>query len=349
MAQKKYERFTITEREILFKGLAQNKLQKEIAEELNRNPSTISREIRRTGLNRLSYCPSEAKLDVTKQSLKRKRRQKIIQNEFLCTWIEDKLKIKWSPEQISAILKIEFPNELKNNVSHETIYRYIYSIKDSDHKKILIKALRQSRKKRKPKKKGKKKGTTIKDLVSIHNRPPEVETRQELGHWEGDLVIGKDHKSAIGTLVERSTGYLIIVSFTGNHNTYNVTRGFAAALGWLPSHMKRSLTYDRGTEMAGHKWFSKFTGIPVYFADPYCSWQRGTNENTNGLIRDYFPKKTDFSLVTNLELFKTQESLNSRPRKRLEYDTPEELFTWFVHNPNQVINDFYATRYKLVT
>lgn len=347
MAQNSYTRFSVNEREILFKRLAEGKGQKDIAIELNRNPSTISREIRRTGMNRLTYRPSLGEKHSCNESQKRKRKYKLIENQDLAKIIEEKLMLKWSPEQISGKLKASFPDKFCLNVSHETIYRYIYSIENKESKEFLISCLRQSRKRRRPKKPQGKKRTTIRKLTSIHERPKEVEKREIPGHWEGDLVIGKDNKSAIGTLVERTTRFTIIVLFQDNHTTREVCLGFAAALGLLPPHMKKSLTYDRGSEMAGHKWFTEITGIPVFFADPYSPWQRGTNENTNGLVRNYLPKKTDFKDINDDEILKIQNALNLRPRKNLDYFDPKHIFEWFCKHKEATINDFYTLEYPL--
>lgn len=342
MAQKEYSRLSINEREILFKRLAERKRQKEIAKELSRHPSTISREIRRAGMNRSSYLPFAADQNSQALSFNRRRKYKILENQELANFVEEMLKAKWSPEQIAGTLKKVSP---VNTVSHESIYRYIYSIENKDHRNALINCLRQSRKRRRPRKQGKSRRTTIRNLVSIHERPIEVETREEPGHWEGDLIIGKDHKSAIGTLVERTTRFVIIVSFEGNHSTSEVVRGFAAALGIFPPHMKKSLTYDRGTEMSGHQWFTKITGIPVFFADPYSPWQRGTNENTNGLIRQYFPKGSDFRDVDDPVYASVVLELNQRPRKTLDFCNPKEMFQWFLKSSGTDVHDFYASSY----
>ena len=209
MAKTLYSRFTIDEREILFKRLAEGKYQKDIAKELSRDPSTISREIQRSGMSRSSYRPSIAEEDVEIQKLKRRRKYKLVENRDLAGLVESKLKQKWSPEQISGRFKKDFPYSPYMHISHETIYRYIYSIEDKEHKASLISNMRQSRRRRRPRKNGSKKRTNIKNIVSIHERPPEVEDREEPGHWEGDLVVGKDHRSAVATLVERTTRYTI--------------------------------------------------------------------------------------------------------------------------------------------
>jgi len=348
MAQKVYSRLSIEEREILYKKLAEGTKQSQIAKELDRHPSAISREIRRNGMNRETYRPTKAEQNSKQQSLKRRKKLKLVQNPDLTAFVEDKLMEKWSPEQISWVLKKVSSNS-STQISHETIYRHIYSIENKEHKSSLINCLRRSRKRRRPRKRGSKKRTTIRNLVSIHARPRAVENREEVGHWEGDLVIGKDHQSAIGTLVERTTRRTIIVSFSQNHSTKEVVLGFAAALGILPTHMKKSLTYDRGSEMAGHTKLTEITGIPVFFADPYSPWQRGTNENTNGLIRTYFPKGTDFNEIDDERILTVQNALNERPRKCLDYGTPNKFFDWFSENPESDLNHFYWTHFQEVT
>jgi len=340
MAEKSYSRFNITEREILFKRLAERKQQNEIAIELGRHPSSISREIRRNRMDRQVYSPTKAEQHARTEAEKRRRRYKLITNQPLVTFVEEKLKQRWSPEQISGAVNQLFPDNTRMRISHETIYRYIYAVDDKNHRTELIDCLRQGRKYRRPKNRKHNKGSRIRNIVPISERPIEAKSRQQPGHWEGDLIIGKDHQSAIGTLVERTTRLVFIVSFNRIPNAIDVALGFAAALGTLPAHMKRSLTYDRGTEMASHQKFTEITGIPVFFADPYSPWQRGSNENTNGLIRDYFPKKTDFRDVEDEELFESQLALNCRPRKLLQFHTPMELFQWFLDHPGVSFDDF---------
>jgi len=345
MAKTLYSRFTIDEREILFKRLAEGKYQKDIAKELSRDPSTISREIQRSGMSRSSYRPSIAEEDVEIQKLKRRRKYKLVENRDLAGLVESKLKQKWSPEQISGRFKKDFPYSPYMHISHETIYRYIYSIEDKVHKMSLISNMRQSRRRRRPRKNGSKKRTNIKNIVSIHERPQEVEDREEPGHWEGDLVVGKDHRSAVATLVERTTRYTIIVTFNRFPNSIQVAKAFAAVFGMIPSHLRLSVTLDRGSEFAAYLKFTELTCVPVYFADPYCPYQRGTNENINGLIRQYCPKKTDFGDVDDRTMIDINDELNDRPRKTLEFFTPNEMYTWFSENPNKKVTDFFKIAY----
>ena len=211
------------------------------------------------------------------------------------------------------------------NVSHETIYFYIYLHSKSHLKKELIDSLRQKKKTRGPARSKESKDIKIKDRISIDERPQELIGREIPGHWEGDLIIGKDHKSAIGTLVERSTRAVILVHLK-DKNAETVRKAFEKEFKKLPKLMKKSLTYDNGTEMAQHKLFTKNTKVQVYFTHPYSPWERPTNENTNGLLRDYFPKGTDLSIYSEKELKKVQRELNERPRKVLNGYSPAQVF-----------------------
>jgi IS30 family transposase len=244
---------------------------------------------------------------------------KIIGNEKMMSLIHAKLSIRWSPKQLSQwLLKTH-----QMQVSHETIYQYIYVQTKGELKKELISYLRQRKPRRQSRKLETDKRGTIPDMISIHQRPEEVADRAIPGHWEGDLIIGKDHKSAIGTLVERSTRYLIITRLKAK-DAESVRKAFAKAMNKLPESLTRTLTYDRGKEMSEHKKFTVDTKMQVYFCDPHSPWQRGTNENTNGLIRDFWPKGTDFSTITPKQLLWVQEALNERPRETLNWDTPKD-------------------------
>ena len=210
-------------------------------------------------------------------------------------------------------------------ISHETIYQYLYCLPKGELKKELMKGLRQERKRRLSRAAVHSRRQTIEDIVSITERPKEAEGRIVPGHWEGDLIVGKGHKSAVGTLVERTTRLTLLVPLK-EKDAFAVRTAFAKAFKRIPTQFKKTLTYDRGTEMSEHKLFSEETKIQVFFADPYSPWQRGTNENTNGLIRQYFPKGTDFHKVSLGEIREAERRLNSRPRKVLEYMTPSESF-----------------------
>jgi IS30 family transposase len=215
------------------------------------------------------------------------------------------------------------------NASHETIYTYLYLLPKGELRKELIDHLRQEKKMRKSRKGVTEKRGAIPNMISIHERPEEVKDRIVPGHWEGDLIMGKDHKSAIGTMVERTSRTVILVPLKSK-DAVSVRKAFAKEMKTLPQQMRLSMTYDRGKEMAQHELFTKGTGMQVYFCDPHAPWQRGTNENTNMLIRDFWKKGTDFSEFTRQQIKKVQHLLNERPRKTLNWDTPKEKFNQLI-------------------
>ena len=231
-----------------------------------------------------------------------------------------------SPELIAGRLKLAYPDDPTMHISYESIYRFIYAHPQGRINMKLIKLLtRHKSRRRKPR--PHKSRIRIIDRTSIDQRPKHIEDRQETGHWEGDLMIGRKQSSCIGTLVERKCRYTLLVSLP-NKRSNVVTSAFAGKLKHLPDAFKKSLTYDNGIEMAKHKTFTKNTGMIVYFAHPYSSWERGTNENTNGLVRRFYPKKTDFNLISQKQLDVLQEKLNNRPRKVLGFYTPKEIFIY---------------------
>jgi transposase, IS30 family len=299
-------------------ALGKNNIQ--IAAALSVVPSTISRE--RNRLKNQPYIAIKALTDCVEKSLnKRYGKRKIDNNLKLKNFVYSRLKLHWSPQQISVALKQFYPFDPTMQISHESIYYHIYIQPKKEVEKLLISQLRQKKKYRGNVRRGADKRTTIKDPIRIDERPEEVFTREIPGHWEGDLVIGKNHESAIGTLVERTTRFLIIV-YLKKKDATAVRKAFEKAFKNIPKHLKLSLTYDNGSEMAQHKLFTKNTKIKVYFAHPYSPWERPTNENTNGLIRDYFPKGTDFNLITKKQLIEVQNQLNERPRKTLQHESP---------------------------
>ena len=245
-------------------------------------------------------------------------------------YIHQKLREKWSPVQIAKELKKDYPLDMNMRVAPETIYTYLYVLPRGSLKKELLACLRQNHKRRHQQSRGVKMERKIEDMLSIEERPKEVADRIIPGHWEGDLIIGRYNRSALGTLVERTTRTTILVPIK-NREAETVARAFAKEAKKLPQQMKLSLTYDQGREMAEHKLFTKLTGIKVYFAHPKSPWERGTNENTNGLIRQFFPKGTDFNKVSRYEVKKAQHLLNGRPRAALDFQKPYEVF-------NQLIN-----------
>lgn len=328
---KNYQRLSLNERIEIEKMRDQRCSFSSIAKKLNRSVSTITREVKNyKHFN--AYQAAKANLRAYEKRLyKKDGKDKISANEKLKNYIHEKLKLRWSPDQISTTLKNEFPNDKSMHISHETIYLYIYVHCKKELKNELILQLRQKRKKRGNFKTPATAQPKIADRVSIDERPAEVLGREIPGHWEGDLIIGKDHKSCLGTLAERTTRTIILIPLK-NKEAETVRKGFEKAFRSLPKIMKKSLTYDNGTEMAEHKLFTKNTKVQVYFTHPYSPWERPTNENSNGLIRDYFPKGTDFNEITPKIIKQVQNELNERPRKVLEYQTPKDVFNKLILN-----------------
>ncbi|MET7760468.1 IS30 family transposase [Streptomyces sp. NPDC005389] len=301
---------------------------RQIAAELGRSPSTISREIRRNRRTMPNggwfYRPhtAQARADARRP---RPKRGKIGQSPELRDFIQDHLTMRWSPEQICQALRTRFPDRPEMHVTHETIYQALYVQGRGELRRELNRALRTGRARRRPHRQAHKRASRpVKDMVMISDRPAEVEDRAVPGHWEGDLIIGKDGRSAIGTLVERSTRYVMLVHLPTGHSALATRNALASTVQTLPPHLWRSLTWDQGSEMAAHRSFTLATDIPVYFCDPASPWQRGSNENTNGLLRQYFPKGTDLTGHTPEHLEIVAAELNSRPRKTLDWETPAE-------------------------
>ncbi|MCX5129469.1 IS30 family transposase [Streptomyces sp. NBC_00347] len=308
--------------------LRENASIRQIAAELGRSPSTVSREIRRNGAmwwnKQWTYRPHAAQRRA-KQRRPRPKVGKIGQNPELRDFIQRHLELRWSPEQISQTLRACFPSRPKMHVVHETIYQALYVQGRGELRRDLTRALRTGRAMRQPHRQScKRQPRAIKDMVMISERPAEAADRAVPGHWEGDLIIGKDGKSAIATLVERSTRYVMLAPLPNGHSAARTRVALIEAVTSLPPHLRRSLTWDQGSEMAAHRAFTRATGIPVYFCDPASPWQRGSNENTNGLLRQYFPKGTDLSVHTREHLDAVTTELNSRPRKTLGWETPAE-------------------------
>lgn len=329
-----YKRLNRDHRIEIEKLLALGKNRKQIATTLSVHPSTISRELKR--LEKGSYDNLKAEINyVHYRMYKRLGKFKIDNNPKLKNFVYSHLEKHWSPQQISDALKQFYPFDPTMQISHESIYFHVYIQPKKEVEQLLIAQLRQKRKYRGNTRRGVDKRTTIKDPIRIDERPEEVATREIPGHWEGDLVMGKNRESAIGTLVERTSRFLIMVHLKKKDATA-VRKAFESAFKKIPKHLKLSLTYDNGTEMAQHKLFTKNAKIKVYFAHPYSPWERPTNENTNGLIRDYFPKGTDFSLVTKKQLNHVQNELNERPRKILEHESPLNTISRFYMKQNLI-------------
>src|SRR5215216_1565212 len=331
MMQKKYGRLSFDERIEIEKLLSHKKSYADIATALNRSKSTIQRDVVKQG--RQQYKAMEAeRLAVGKSSNRKSGKNKIKQCEALENFVLEKLALRWSPRQISISLQRQFPDNKAMQISHEAIYLYIYVHSKKELKNLLISELRQKRKYRGNVRRGTDKRTTIQDPIRIDERPEEVKGRLIPGHWEGDLIMGKERASAIGTLAERTTRTIIIVPLKAR-DAATVRKAFEKEFKSIPAQMKKTMTYDNGTEMAQHKLFTKNTKIQVYFTHPYSPWERPTNENSNGLIRDYFPAGTDFSLISKTRLKEVQNQLNERPRHVLDYRTPKEVFQQIILSP----------------
>jgi IS30 family transposase len=240
--------------------------------------------------------------------------------------VQTQLKVRWSPRQISRRLQLDFPHDERMRISHEAIYQAIYVQGRGSLRRELASCLRTGRAIRKPQRRPNARQTRIKDKVMISERPPEVEDRAIPGHWEGDLIIGKNHASAIGTLVERSTRFVMLLHLP-DRDAATVREAIAAAILTLPQALRRSLTWDQGIEMAEHLQLRMDTEMDVYFCDPHSPWQRGSNENTNGLLRQYFPKGTNLSVHSPEHLAAVAAELNGRPRETLNWRTPAEALT----------------------
>ena len=324
MPDKNYNRLTFEERVKIETYLSEKRSLSFIAKTLNRSRSTIGKEVNRWGKDR--YKATLANQYAALYRKFKRTQHKIDDNKSLKIQVYKGLIEGYSPDEISGRLKLAYPDNPSMLVSYETIYRHIYLHPQGRVNKKLIKLLtRKKRRRRKSPTRNKKRLTSIKDGVSIEKRPQEVNSRKHVGHWEGDLIIGANQKSCIGSIVERKIRYTILVKLE-NKKAETVCNGFANKLNKIHSIFLKTMTYDNGTEMADHKKLSKKTGIDIYFAHPYASWERGTNENTNGLVRRVYPKKTDFKTVTNADLKKLQDKLNNRPRKVLGYYTPNEMY-----------------------
>jgi IS30 family transposase len=319
---------TLAEREEISRSLATGHSIRSIAEFLKRAPSTISREINRNG-GQEGYRASQADQAAWGRA-HRPKRCKLAGNPALARIVASKLQLQWSPEQIAGWLKHAYPGNEDYQVSHETIYRSLFIQARGALKKELLEHLRRTRVMRRSRHHTQKTDNhgRITDTVSISERPAAVEDRAVPGHWEGDLVFG-DRSSQIATLVERHTRYVMLVK-VASKDTETVINALIKNARQLPQELYQSLTWDRGKEMADHKRFTLATDISVYFCDPHSPWQRGSNENTNGLLRQYFPKGVDVSDYSQAQLNAVARKLNERPRKTLNYQTPAERFSQLV-------------------
>lgn len=316
-----YARLTLEEREEISRGCALGRKAADIARDLGRDRSTVSREIRRN-MSSTGYRAAFAQ----KWAARRRascRMRRLDCDATLRDWVFEHLRRFWSPQQIAQGLKSAFPEDESMRLSHEALYTYLFVLPRGELRRELLSYLRQHQKRRRPRSRGQDRRGQIPEMVSIEERPESVADRSVPGHWEGDLMVGKANRTALGTLVERTTRTLILVPLKSRDAT-NVRRAYARELRSLPKQMKLSLTYDRGKEMTEHRLFTKQTKMKVYFAHPQSPWERGTNENTNGLLRQFFPKGTDFSLLTRRQIKHVQDLMNERPRAVLGWRSPYE-------------------------
>lgn len=324
----RYQRLRADERETISRMLAQGCSLRGIARSLGRHVSTISHEVSAGGCNRYLYRATRAQRRAKRNARKRKLgKRNIMLLPRLRRYVHMKLRLYWSPEEIAHKLIERYPLDMTMRVSSETIYTYLYVLPKGFLKKELLACLRRERKRRH---KRKRSGTSVierklEDMLSIEERPAEVANRIIPGHWEGDLLIGKNRQSALGSLVERTTRTTILVPLK-NKTAEEVRKAFAKEVKKLPAQMRLSMTYDQGREMAEHMLFTRDTQMQVYFAHRASPWERGTNENTNGLVRQFFPKGTDFSKISRRAVKHVQHLLNGRPRKVLNWATPYEVF-----------------------
>ena len=324
METKNYKRLSLKERIIIETLLNEKRKKSYIVIQLSRSRSTVTREIsnwvKRPGDR---YDAHLAHWYAQDDIQSRRLQCKLNQFPRLKMTVFRGLLSGCSPELIAGRLRLAYPNDPSMQISYESIYRFIYAHPQGRINMKLIKLLTKHKSRRR-KPRPYKRRVRIVDRISIDQRPKHIENRQETGHWEGDLMIGRKQGSCIGTLVARKSRYALLVKLP-NKRSKTVTSAFASKLKHLPDDFKKSLTYDNGIEMAKHKTFTKRTGMTVYFAHPYSSWERGTNENTNGLVRRFYPKKTDFNLISQEQLSVLQQRLNNRPRKVLGYHTSTEI------------------------
>ena len=308
----------VSEREEISRGLSAGRSVREIARQLGRAASTVSREIRRNG-GKQAYRAANADARAWR-SARRPQRCLLARRRRLRSWVAEHLKLDWSPRQIAVGLRLTFPDDISMRVSHETIYRTLFIQARNVLKKELTGHLRRGGFMRRPRVHPGQ--PSVIDGISIHQRPAEAEDRAVPGHWEGDLLMGGTG-SQIATLVERHSRYVMLVKIDSK-DSVKVAQALTKKIRELPTELRRSLTWDRGSEMAAHRAFTIATDMQVYFCDPRSPWQRGSNENTNGLLRQYFPKGADLSQINQARLNRIARQLNERPRETLNWRTPVE-------------------------
>lgn len=334
-----YKHLTTQERAVVMTMRDDQCSTRSIAKRLCRSASTISRELKRTSGSGI-YDADAAHTQCHARRVLPRRLPKLHPDSVLFQVVRHQLNLLWSPQQIARKLKALWPDDPKVTVSHETIYNAIYVHPRGELKRELIACLRHHNQVRKPRSRGTDRRGQIPDMQSIHIRPAEVEDRLIPGHWEGDLIKGASNRSSVGTLVERTTGFVVLAKMD-NATTKAVVDSFSAVLNREPAAMRKTMTYDQGREMHGHKILTERTGVQIYFADPHSPWQRGSNENTNGLLRQYMPKGSDLSIYSQDELDAIALSLNTRPRARLNYESPLVVYTQHIEllqHPTDTVN-----------
>ena len=313
------------QRELIYDGLREGKSYREIGRVIGRHSSSVCREVTANG-GHGHYRPIRGHRRAI-QVVYRPKQSKLDKNPALAARVEADLRALYSPQQIAGRLAREFGKGSDMSISHETIYKSLYVQSRGTLRRELAACLRTGRAARKHRDGRTQRRGRIPGMVMIADRPAEIEDRAVPGHWEGDLIIGSRSASAIGTLVERTTRFVILLHLPHDHGALAVRTAMTDAITRLPEHLRRSVTWDQGSEMTQHAQFSIETGIDIYFCDPHSPWQRGTNENTNGLLRQYFPKSTDLSVHTQAVLDAVADALNRRPRRTLQYATPAEALT----------------------
>ena len=330
MRKKCYTHLSAEDRETLSLGLAHGHSLRTMARVLGRAPSTVSREVARNNARGRPYRACTAQV-VAATRARQPRRPRTLLDPWLWQYVRTHLVEGCSPEQIAGRLQRAYPDDMRKHLSAETLYVGLYVLPRGTLRSELLAALRQARKARRPRARGTDRRGQIPHMTPIAERPAEVATRTVSGHWEGDLLKGARNRSAVGTLVERTTRLVILARMDGTDAT-SARQGFIKKLRHVPALLRKTLTYDRGKEMAEHAQVAQRLAIQIFFADPYSPWQRGTNENTNGLLRQYLPKGTDLSGYTQHELNAIAHRLNTRPRKCLNFATPLEVYTQLRHH-----------------
>ncbi len=330
MRTKSYRHMSDAERETLSLGLAQGHSRRAMATVLGRAPSTVSRELTRNATRGHPYRACTAQTRATVRARQPRRPRKLL-DPWLWQHVRTSLAEGCAPEQIAGRLRHAYPDDMGRHLSAETIYAALYVLPRGTLRSALLAALRQARKARRPRARGTDRRGQLPNMTPIAERPAEVVTRTVPGHWEGDLIKGARNGSAVGTLVERTTRLVLLARMEGTDAT-SARQGFTKKLRHVPAVLRKTLTYDRGKEMAEHERLAKRLAIQIFFADPYSPWQRGTHENTNGLLRQYLPKGTDLSGYTQRELNAIAHRLNTRPRKCLDFATPLEVYAQLRHH-----------------